>query len=321
LSTIEVSEPAPTRCPACGGAMAPWLWAVPQEAGIRARYLLVRCGACGSASTAGPPPDERGDLYETGTYEGAPPRGEAVIEAMRAAYERQKLRILSAAGVRPPARLIDAGAGQGRFVLAARRRGYDAIGFEPSRRGVEIAARRGVTLQAATLDHAEVAEASADAVSCWHVLEHLAEPGAALDRIAAWLRPSAALLLGVPNLASLQAAIAGGRWLHLDVPRHRHHFTPAGIGRLLDRHGFTVIRSHQVLIEHNPFGMWQSWLDRFTSSPAYAYNLVKRNVAPNPRDLAITATLGVLAPLAVALELVAGLAGRGGTMAIVARRR
>ena len=67
--------------------------------------------------------------------------------------------------------------------------------------------------------------------------------------------------------------------------------------------------------------MWQSWLDRFTSAPAYAYNLVKRNVEPNPRDLAITAGIAALAPLAAILEVIAGLAGRGGTMAIVARRR
>ena len=75
----------------------------------------------------------------------APLRGEPVIEAVRSAYERQKLQILAAARVRPPARVVDAGAGQGRFVLAARRRGYDAVGFEPSRRGLEIAARRGVS--------------------------------------------------------------------------------------------------------------------------------------------------------------------------------
>ena len=206
-------------------------------------------------------------------------------------------------------------------MLAARRRGYAAVGFEPSRRGLEIAARRGVALQAATLDRAEVAEASADAVVCWHVLEHLEAPGAALERIAGWMPRSGTLVIGVPNLASLQARIAGGRWLHLDVPRHRHHFTPAGIRQLLDAHGFTAIRSHQVLIEHNLFGMWQSWLDRFASSPAYAYNLVKRNVAPRPRDLAVTAALAALGPLAVTLELGAGLAGRGGTMAIVARRR
>jgi hypothetical protein len=36
-----------------------------------------------------------------------------------------------------------------------------------------------------------------------------------------WLKPGAGLLVGVPNLASLQARIGGQYWYHLDVPRHR----------------------------------------------------------------------------------------------------
>lgn len=319
LTRHQISEPAPQRCVACAGSMAPWRWASPQEADLEAKYMLVRCRRCGTASTSGPRPGD--ELYETGTYEAVAVRGEPLVEALRALYERQKLALLAAAGIVPAARVIDVGAGQGRFVLAARRRGYDALGFEPSRRGIELALRRGISLQAASVEHAKLAEGEADAVSCWHVLEHLDEPGGALDRIASWLRPSGILLLGVPNLASLQARIAGGRWAHLDVPRHRHHFTPAGIERLLAAHGFRIVRSHQLLIEHNLFGMWQSWLDRFTATPAYAYNLVKRTVEPNARDLAITAALAALAPLPVALELAAGLAGRGGTMAILAGRR
>ena len=321
MSKTAVSEPAPARCVACAGPMTPWRWAVPQETDLQAEYLLLRCDRCGTASTAGPPPAERDELYETGTYQAAAVRGERLVEAVRGLYERQKLTFLSGAGISPPARVVDVGAGQGRFVLAARGRGYDAVGFEPSRRGVEIAARRGVSLQAASLGDAQLDSADAAAVSCWHVLEHLDDPAAALERIAGWLRPDGALLLGVPNLDSWQAAIAGGRWLHLDVPRHRHHFTPPGVRALLERGGFTITAVHQVLVEHNLFGMWQSWLDRFTSIPAYAYNLVKRNVEPNPRDLAITAGIAAFAPLAAMLEVIAGLAGRGGTMAIVARRR
>jgi predicted SAM-dependent methyltransferase len=185
---------------------------------------------------------------------------------------------------------------------------------------VAIAASRGVVLQAAGIEEARLESEDADAVTAWHVLEHLQDPGAALDRVHGWIRPGGALLLGVPNVASLQSRVAGGRWLHLDVPRHRHHFTPAGVERLLAAHGFTVARSHRLLIEHNLFGMWQSWLDRFTSTPAYAYKLVKRNAELSVHDVAITLALTAAAPLAFAIEICAELAGRGGTLAIVARR-
>ena len=160
----------------------------------------------------------------------------------------------------------------------------------------------------------------ADAVVLWHVLEHVEDPGAALDRVRGWLRPGGTLLIGVPNIESLQARIGGSRWLHLDVPRHRHHFTPGGIESLLGRHGLEPERTEHILLEHNPFGMWQAWLDRATTTPAYAYNLIKRNARPTLRDLVPTVLVAALAPLAIIAEAIAGLTRRGGTVAVLARR-
>src|SRR5207248_2019375 len=141
-----------------------------------------------------------------------------------------------------PGRLLDAGAGRGRFVAAARVAGYDARGIEPSTRGVEAAREiYGVMLEQAGIEEAEVEPGSIAAVSLWHVLEHVEDPGSALRRIAGWLAPGGALLVGVPNLASLQARLGGPRWFHLDLPRHRTHFTAAGLQALLTRSGFEVV--------------------------------------------------------------------------------
>jgi SAM-dependent methyltransferase len=206
-------------------------------------------------------------------------------------------------------------------VAAARAAGYEATGIEPSLRGSDAAAALGVPVQRATIEQAALAERSLDAVTVWHVLEHLDDPGAALTRIAAWLKPGGVLLVGVPNLASAQARLAGGRWFHLDVPRHRVHFTPAGLEALLVATGFTPIRTVHVLAEHNPFGMWQSFVSRLTRHPSYLYNLLKRNAPLRSPDLAITALALPLVPLAALVELFAGLAGRGGTIAVLARSR
>jgi SAM-dependent methyltransferase len=172
----------------------------------------------------------------------------------------------------------------------------------------------------ATIESATVSPGSLDAVTLWHVLEHLDAPGAALSRIATWLRPGGVLLVGVPNLASLQARVGGERWYHLDVPRHRVHFTPTGIDSLLRARAFTPIRTHHLLAEHNPFGMWQSLVSRLTSHPSYLYNLLKRNAPARSPDLAITVLALPLAPAAAMAELAAGLARRGGTIAVLARR-
>jgi hypothetical protein len=104
------------------------------------------------------------------------------------------------------------------------------------------------------------------------------------------------------------------------VPRHRTHFTPAGLTRLLERSGLAPVAVHHLLLEHNPYGMWQSAVNRLTRDPSYVYNLLKRNAGPASRDLAVSALALPLAPMAAAAELAAGVARQGGTIAVLARR-
>jgi 2-polyprenyl-3-methyl-5-hydroxy-6-metoxy-1,4-benzoquinol methylase len=305
-------------CPACGAAaLEPWRDAPAAEPGL-APVALRRCSACGTAVTDAPVPAQ--DLHEEGAYRAGAPRLSRAAAPVLRAFDRRRLKLLGAVSP-PPARLLDAGAGRGRFVAAARDAGYDATGIEPSARGVDGARETyGVALERAGIEDAAVGHASLDAVSLWHVLEHLDDPGAALDRVASWLRPGGTLLVGVPNLASLQARVGGARWYHLDLPRHRTHFTPAGLSALLEAHGFEVVAEHHVLAEHNPFGMWQSLVSRATRRPSYLYNLLKRNAPLRSPDLVVTVLALPLAPLAAVAELLAGVARRGGTVAVVARR-
>ncbi|MDQ6691296.1 MAG: hypothetical protein M3Z13_00870, partial [Candidatus Dormibacteraeota bacterium] len=73
-------------------------------------------------------------------------------------------------------------------------------------------------------------------------------------------------------------------------------------------------------LEHNPFGMWQSLVNRLTRQPSYLYNLLKRNAPVRSRDLAITIAALPLLPVAALAELIAGLCHRGGTIAVLAQR-
>jgi SAM-dependent methyltransferase len=300
-------------CPACGGDLLPWRSAPASEPGV-GDVALLRCVACGSAVTDAPAAPE---LYESGDYAPGPPRGARLAAPLLALFDAQRLRFV--AEVAPaPARLVDAGAGRGRFVAHARARGYDATGFEPSLRGVAGARDTyGVDLERADIDAATVDDA--DVVSLWHVLEHLEDPGAALARVHSWLRPGGGIVVGVPNLGSLQALAGGSRWFHLDLPRHRTHFTVAGLRALLARTGYDVVAVHHVLAEHNPFGLWQSAVSRATARPSYLFHLLKRNAPWRSRDLAVSLLALPLVPLAVLVELGAGLARRGGTVAVTAR--
>jgi SAM-dependent methyltransferase len=259
------------------------------------------------------------ESHDTGAYRPGPPRLHRLAQPLLALFDRQRLSFVRSL-VPPPASLLDAGAGRGRFVLAARTAGYDAVGIEPSSRGAGATAAIGAPVTQVSIEDAAIATESIDVVTLWHVLEHLDDPGAALSRIHGWLRPGGALVVGVPNLRSLQAWLGGRRWYHLDVPRHRIHFTPAGLNALLEGSGFVVVDTHHLLVEHNPFGMWQSLVSHATKQPSYLYNLMKRNASLSARDLSVTAAGLPLAPIAAVLELIAGACRRGGTIAVLGQR-
>ena len=298
-------------CPACGGALGPWRWVVSSEPTLgEQQFELVRCARCGTAVTVGVLPT---GLYETGAYQTGTPRLHRLAGPVLRLFDGQRLALARSLAA-PPARLLDVGAGRGRFVAAARDAGYEVEGIEPSAHAVAGSIRR------TSVEEAELDPGSLDVATVWHVLEHLEDPGRALDRIRSWLRPSGGLLVGVPNLASLQSQLGGARWYHLDAPRHRVHFTPRGVDGLLRAHGFEVVGTRHTLLEHNPFGMWQSLVNRATRHPSYLYNLLKRNAPLRSTDLLVTAAAVPLAPVAAALELAAGMAHRGGTIAVLARR-
>jgi SAM-dependent methyltransferase len=310
-------------CPACGGRLRPWRRATaadPQLAG-RELYELARCEACGTAVTLQPPTPERAAaLYEDGTYAPAAGWADRALAPLRRATEADRMRFLR--GLEPGARVIELGAGDGRFVARMRAAGLAAEGAEPSPAARARAAQLGVELAAEPDLGGERPPA---AIVLWHVLEHLEDPASELERVAAALRPRGRLVVAVPNLASLQAQIGGDRWFHQDVPRHRTQFTAAGLEALLGRRGFAPPRLSHLLLEQNALGMWQTLLNLLTAERNVAFRLLKRDFPLGGSrarlDAALTVALSVPAlALSVPLELAAGLARRGGSIVAVSER-
>jgi SAM-dependent methyltransferase len=282
-----------------------------------ATYDVVRCGRCGTAVTTVVPPR---DAYATGLYSPDEPRLARLVRAVMRALLAQVRRLLRAAGLPAGARVVDVGAGSGLLVEALRESGFDAYGIEPAPRGVDRARAAGRPMLPERVEEHEASEL--DAAILWHVLEHVADPAGALGRVHRWLRPGGLVLVGVPNVMSLQAAIAGDDWFHLDVPRHRTHFSLPGLRALLEQAGFEVVAERHLVVEHNLHGMLFALLGRLGMTPGYPFHLLKRNVPLRGRDLALLLLAGpVLAVPAILLELAAALARRGGTVAVVAQRR
>ena len=128
--------------------------------------------------------------------------------------------------------LMDIGAGTGDFVKHAQDRGWEAYGVEPNETARERAHNKGVPVYSRITVQQE---AIYDAITLWHVLEHLPDLDKEIRTISNTLKPGGWLILAVPNYKSLDAKYYKSNWAAYDVPRHLWHFSRSSIKRFSDK--------------------------------------------------------------------------------------
>lgn len=177
--------------------------------------------------------------YDVGpTLGSAAPAAALIPFAWR--HAGRKLRHLPA---KEGARLLDVGCGDGAYLLAMSRLGWDALGVEFDERAARTARASGANVTVCSAERlSEVAAPqSVDAVTLAHVLEHLHDPFASLRAIHQVLRPSGLIWIATPNLASIGHRVFGRDWRGLEPPRHTVVFSPDALEALLIRAGFCEI--------------------------------------------------------------------------------
>jgi len=272
----------------------------------------VRCGACRVSTTDPWPSAAELDAAYAGSYRPAAGRfsglGDALLRRTRASLAARIDRIAPAGSV------LDVGAGDGTLVAALRARGREAVGLDPHAAGPGV--------RAGTLS--EEQEGGHAAIVFWHSLEHLPEPGQAVDRAVGLLQPGGVAIVAVPNAASLQARAFGDRWLALDLPRHLVHLTASALLQRLRAAGASVERvsywrGGQVL-----FG-WLHGLVGLLPEHPDLYDAIRRPAARSApmtakaRGTALAAAV-LLLPAALLASLAEVALGRGGTVYVEARR-
>lgn len=80
-----------------------------------------------------------------------------------------------------------------------------------------------------------------DVIIAGEILEHLSNPGKALDGIRSIIKPNCKLIITVPNAYSFKGFVRVLMRKHeLIHPDHALHHSPHTLKALLERHGFTV---------------------------------------------------------------------------------
>lgn len=167
---------------------------------------------------------------------------EKIYQAVKKRALKNKLSILANYQT-SPGKLLDFGCGTGDFLVEAKRAGWTCTGFEPN----ENARQRAISKEIQLSESIEtLPPASFDAITLWHVLEHVHDVNHHLEVFSKLLKPDGILVIAVPNFRSFDAVHYQNYWAAYDVPRHLWHFSRTAITKLAAKAGMYVVRQHPM---------------------------------------------------------------------------
>jgi len=151
---------------------------------------------------------------------------------------RSRLNIIPFTG---EGKLLDIGCGNGRYLSALQKLGWQTYGIEQNPGSSEYA-RTELHLKVETGDllNYEYKDRFFDVITMWHSLEHLYEPIPTLNEVKRILKDDGLLVIAVPNVDSFAAKVFKENWYQLEIPIHLIAFSPDSITRMLDSAGFKV---------------------------------------------------------------------------------
>jgi SAM-dependent methyltransferase len=151
--------------------------------------------------------------------------------------------------------LLDLGCSSGGFLTAMKGPSWKLYGIEMSEHVAQMArARSGAEVFAGDIMSAPFLPASFDAITCFHVFEHLYRPREVLAKVASWLRPGGVFYTMMPNIESAGARIFRSYWYALELPRHLCHFSPESLNVIAKTAGLEIVSlttNREVFIEQS----------------------------------------------------------------------
>ncbi|PZR23941.1 MAG: methyltransferase [Flavobacterium psychrophilum] len=189
-----------------------------------------------------PAPENLGSYYESDDYishtDGKRSLFEKLYHTVKQKALRDKIKLVQQFQPKK-GKLLDIGAGTGDFLVMAQKNGWDIVGVEPNTKAKSIAESKGVKFLNVLAD---MPNHSADAITMWHVLEHVPDVEAQITELKRILKPDGVLIVAVPNYKSFDAKYYGKFWAAYDVPRHLWHFSKKAIELLFGKQDMQLVK-------------------------------------------------------------------------------
>ncbi len=239
-----------SNCPVCSSvAITPFL-SVKDHALSKETFSIWQCSHCTLRFTQDVPDQKEMEKYykfpdyisHSNTSKGLLNRAYQVVRKYTLSNKANLIIRHTLAG----RKLLDLGAGIGAFIHTMERRQWKAIGIEP-----DLDARQNAfKLFAVTLKEnqalSQFPPAYFDAITMWHVLEHVHDLHHYVGQLKVLLKDSGRLFIAVPNYLALNSRVYKNYWAAYDVPRHLYHFSPEAMKILIEGHGMKIYKKKQM---------------------------------------------------------------------------
>lgn len=244
------------NCPLCDAKNTGFVFQVKDDSISQTSFGVMQCESCACRFTENPPnQNEIGQYYESEVYISHSDTQKGLINRLyhlvrkRSLIRKRKLVelhtkenvIQEVSKASPQSTILDIGCGTGAFLNEMQKNGWQTIGLEPDEKARKIANEKYQVVAAHPEKLFTLTSDAVDAVSMWHVLEHVHEVHRYLAKIRELLKENGILIIAVPNYTSFDATYYQEKWAAYDVPRHLYHFSPQSMQRLLQEHGFEIL--------------------------------------------------------------------------------
>jgi 2-polyprenyl-3-methyl-5-hydroxy-6-metoxy-1,4-benzoquinol methylase len=245
-----------TRCPVCGSEeIRPKLSAKDYTVSGE-NFSVFQCSNCSLCFTQDAP--DAGSIapyYKSENYISHTNSSKGLInrlyQSVRKRTLKQKRRLVEKMTGLPTGRLLDVGSGTGAFAAAMQQAGWDVTGLEPDADARMVAGELYRLKLEDSSSLYDLPAASVDAITLWHVLEHVHDLQSYVQQLKKLLKPTGRLFIAVPNYTSKDAETYKANWAAWDVPRHLYHFSPRSMETLMEKNGMKILA-------HRPM-----WYDSF----------------------------------------------------------
>ncbi|MBU1863542.1 MAG: methyltransferase domain-containing protein [Candidatus Omnitrophica bacterium] len=144
-------------------------------------------------------------------------------------------------------KIIDVGCGWGGLLYTARKYNLYSVGYEFNVPNVHFGKEKlSLDIRSEHFTKAKLNAASVDFVTFVHSLEHLSDPGAALQKAFKILKKGGIVAGIVPNFGSFLSTFLKEQWIWLERNWHYSHFVVDSLQRLLEKSGFEIIKLYTV---------------------------------------------------------------------------